>query len=160
MRILVLLLIFIVSCTHTERRSEKDHAIYFIDTFLNRGISFEEIKSVLKEPDEIEVSKVSEKIYRYEGKSTKLLKWNFGVNDEGMVEWIGYHPRSNSLLDRVEILPFTLKRYNCKKKTEPDERVPHVIDDFTFFECAEGRIRAYYNIHGEVEDIVISRHIK
>ena len=148
------------SCMQFQQKKNKTEennlALSLMENFLNDGALFKEIKKILGEPDESYKRKnMSEKIYVYNNKNNNLKEWKFGVDDGGKVTWLNHEPWSNPLLDRVEILPQTWKKYHCKKRSEPDTRVSHVIEKFTFFECAGGKIRAYYNVHGEIGTIYV-----
>ena len=153
-----LALIFgIISCVNNAQK-EKNVALSLIDNYLQKGATIEEIEKILGRADRImKLKGIQEKIYDYNNKINALLEWSFGADEMGRIVWINHKPWSNPLLDRIEILPETFKKYNCKKKTEPNKKVPHVIQEYTFFECAKGKIRAYYNIHGEISTIAVNR---
>ena len=176
MKHLIMLLIAIVSlcttsCTQQANRTsrkEKNTPSLLIDDFLKKGSSLKKIKSILGEPDKIttyrdmhekarEHHSIPKRItfYLYHNKMTQFQEWNFSIDEKGHVVGIAYDPFSNPLLNRVETLPQTWKKYNCKKKRKPDTRISHVIQDYTFFECAKGKIEAYYNMHGEITYIGI-----
>ena len=151
-----LAILWMTSCNQFVQ-DKKEIGLSFIENFLQKGATSEEIKKLLGEPNRvIKFKRISEIVYIYDNKINNLPEWKFGVNKVGQIVWINHKPWSNPLVDRVEILPVTWKKYNCKKKTRPDKSVPHVIKDYTFFECAEGKIRAYYNIHGEISTIVVA----
>ena len=74
-------------------------------------------KKLLGEPNRvIKFKRISETVYIYDNKTNNLPEWKFGVNKVGQIVWINHKPWSNPLVDRVEILPVTWKKYNCKKK--------------------------------------------
>ena len=148
---------WIVSCVDIARKN-KNITLSLIDDFLKKSVEVEKIKKILGEPSRImKLKEVPETIYIYNNKKNNLREWNFGIDKKERVVWINHKPWSNPFLDRVEILPGTWKKYNCKKKIEPNKSVPHVIQEYTFFECAEGKIRAYFNIYGEISNITVNR---
>ena len=147
----------LISCNHTAKKRQLD-ALSFIDDFLKNGTTVEETKKYFGDPNKIsKIKGVSETLYDYRNKEYPTLRWRFGVNDSRQIEWFNYRPGANPLLNRIEVLPTTFKKYNCQKKRKPDTRVPHVIREYTFFECAEGKMRAYYNTHGEISLIAVNR---
>ena len=153
-------LLFLASCASSVSQKEENIPLAFIENFLENGGNLKKVKEVFGEPDEkIKFKGDREMIYEYRNKKYKGREWNFGIGHDKKLLWINYRPWGNPLLGRVEILPRTLKKYNCQKKTKPDTRVSHVIEDFTFFECAGGKIRAYYNFHGEISSIVVIRRV-
>ena len=168
---LIVFSVWIVSCTQLESvdSNKKNFPLLIIDNYLQKGASLEEIKSLLGEPGERityknlhqkaqEFYKIPKDIafYNYYDKVTKFQEWSFTVNSMGKVEGMAY-TGSHPLLDRVEVLPETWKKYRCKNKVIPDTRNPNVIQDETFFECVDGRIKAYYNKYGEIESITVAR---
>ena len=100
---------------------------------------------------------IPHKIYDYNNKVNGYKEWSFAVNKAGKVVWLNHIPWQNPLLDRVERLPDTWKKYDCKKKTRPNTTVPHFVQEDTFFECAGGKIKAFYNVHGEIDTIFVGR---
>ena len=153
-----------LSCTQTERKiTKKDVVLPLVAQSLKKGISFNEVKNLLGDPHEtVNFEDFSGTVYYYHSKVTQFRDWSFSVGQKGNVIGILYRPLSNPFLDRVEVLPMTWKEYDCKKKRKPDTRVSHVTKDYTFLECAGGRIKAYYNMHGEITDIAIEpkKHTK
>ena len=149
-------LITLMSCTQLEiqKYKKENTALSLIENFYHDGAFFEDIKKILGKPDDVYKGS-TEKIHSY--KNNNLKEWSFGVNNTGSVAWLIYNPviSNNSLLSRIEILPQTWKKYHCRKKRKPDTRVHHVIRDFTFFECAGGKIKAYYNKYGEIRSISV-----
>ena len=152
------------SCTGTDIQEnnprEKNSSISLIEKFFHKGASFEEIKKILGEPSEMYSYKdIPEKIYAYNKKTNRFKKWSFGVDKAGKVVWLNYKPRNdnNSLLDRVEILPQTWKKYRCKKVSVLNTSNPRITYEDTFFECAGGKIKAHYNVHGEIGIIEVER---
>ena len=164
MKASIVLLTFLgfASCMRFEAREEagkKNLAFSLMEDYLARGASFEDVKKTLGEPARMykHEGKSFPEIYVYNNKVNNFKEWSFAVNEKGEVIWLNYMPWDNSLFDRVEVFPETWKKYRCKRKTRPDKRVAHVIRKHTFFECAGGKIRAYYNIHGEIGTIVVER---
>ena len=150
--------LFLFSCASSTSKKEGNAPLNFIEGFLENGVSLTKVKRTFGEPHEImDVKQIKETVYEYKNKSNDLTEWSFGASDQGEIVWFNYEPWFNPLLDRVETLPTTFKKYNCKKKQKPDTSVPHVTQNYTFFECAEGKIRAYYNIHGEISTIAVNR---
>ena len=151
-------LFLLASCSSSTLHKKETAPLSFIEKFLQNGATLTDIKNTFGEPHNIiKTKQVAEVVYDYDDKENQGNKWDFGVNKNGELVWLYYRPWGNPLLNRVEVLPSTLKKYNCERKRERDTRVPHVIRDFTFFECAEGRIRAHYNIHGEINTIAVNR---
>ena len=158
----------LISCTKFDQRKQakgqekskkvESLARSIMENFLHKGASFEDIKNILGEPVRMyKYSDNSPEVYVYNNKVTGYKEWNFAVDKKGSVVWLNYMPWNDSLFDRVEILPKTWKKYHCKKKNKTDASVPHIIREYTFFECAGGRILAYYNVHGEIGTIFIKR---
>ena len=141
--------------------NRENSALYLIEKFIQEGMSIGEVKKHLGKPQKTLIFKDTpdETAYYYRRKSDNSHKWGFGVNKLNQVIWLHYSPWGNPLLDRVEILPETLKKYNCKKKSEPDNSTPDLIQNHTFFECTNDKIkfRAYYNRYGEIRSIAANR---
>ena len=149
---------FFASCSSPIPKKTKDTPASFIENFIENGANLEKVKGTFGESNQkIKIKDIQETVYKYINKKHRGREWSFGIGKDKKLVWINYRPWGNSNLDRVEILPTTFKKYNCRKKREPDTRVAHVIRDYTFFECAKGKIRAYYNIHGEISSIAVSR---
>ena len=147
----------IISCNNIPQNNQ-NIALSFIENFLEKGATIEEVKEIFGEPHRVRTYKeIKEKMYDYDNKENSLEEWTFGADKAGDIVWLNHKPRSNPLLDRKEILPITWKKYHCKMKTKTDRRVPHVIHTDNFFECAEGKLRAYYNLHGEISTIEANR---
>ena len=158
-----LCLLGMTGCASIEKQSEtkknnEKFALSFIEEFFRDGMSFDEVKKRLGEPHEIFDFKntPNEMAYYYYDKKNNLNEWSFGVNNKfAQVTWMFHYPRGNPLLDRIEILPQTLKKYGCQKKSKT-EHLPGLTRELKFLECADGRIRARYNKYGEIEYIVVS----
>ena len=105
-------------------KEEANMPLGFIEGFLKSGVALTAVKRVFGEPYNImNVKQIKETMYEYNNKNNELVEWIFGVNDQGDVVWFGHEPWLNPLLDRVETLPTTLKKYNCKRKRKPDASV-------------------------------------
>ena len=149
-------LVWMLSCTHAE--SKNNLAYSFIEKFLHNGMSLGEVKKIWGKPDEIfKIPNIPYDIYGYNNKKTKFKEWSFTVDKNGEIASLNYEPDSDPLLDRSEILLQTWKKYHCRKKRKMDTSVKHVVSEVTFFECADGKIRAYYNVYGEVSTIAVER---
>ena len=163
----------VFSCNHAVRKhpddapqsikqkiQQKDTGeLFFIEHFFKHGATVKDIQKYFGPADDIvSIKQVPEKIHEYNNKEKEwpAYKWAFGVNKSGKIKWLNYRPWENPLLDRVEVLPTTLKKYSCKKERKPDKSSIHFIVDETFFSCAGGKIMAYYNIHGEISLIEIN----
>ena len=150
--------LFLFSCTRPTPKKEKNVPLVFIEDFLENGASLAKVKRIFGEPHETtKLKQIKETMYEYKNKSNGLTEWIFGAGDRGEIVWLNYKPWFNPLLDRVETLPTTFKKYHCKKKRKPNTTISHVIQDYTFFECAERKIWAYYNVHGEISTIEVNR---
>ena len=158
--ILLYFITYITACSNVKIQDErKNFALSLIDNFLQEEISLNKLRKSLGNPHKTHIFKdtPNQTAYFYRNKKNNLHEWSFGVDNSGHVVWINHTPWFNPLLDRAEILPQTWKKYRCQKKTKPDKRTPHVIRQYTFFECARGKIRAYYNKYGEISDIAVSK---
>ena len=156
--LLSLYISLLASCMQLSSSKKNELSLEIIETFLKGEYSVGEIEGLLGKPDEVEKYEGEDKqIYSYNNKKNNLREWRLGANKNNKITWIIYIPWENPLLDRMEVLPNTLASYNCKKKTKPDKRVPHVIHNYTFFECANGKLRAFYNMHGEIRNIAIHK---
>lgn len=161
---LIIIMNWITACTlvktQGERTSNSENiALSLIEKFIRDGISLDEVKERLGKPHKALTFKDApdETAYYYRNKTNNLHEWGLGVNKSNQVTWITHTPWDNPLLDRVEILPKTLKKYHCKKKSKPDNSTPDVVRRHRFFECANGKIRAHYNKYGEIGEIDASK---
>ena len=158
------MILLAVSCTSInskenpqDKTKKEGYSVDIIEKFLHKGMSLGEVKKILGNPDEVfRIPNIPYDIHAYNNKRTKFKEWSFAVDKSGEVASLNYEPGSDPLLDRMEVLPQTWKKYHCKKKRKL-ERTKHAVGEVTFFECAKGKIRAYYNIHGEVSTIVVER---
>ena len=152
-------LLFLVSCTNSISPKKENIPLAFIEDFLENGGDLKKIKDAFGEPAEkIKFKGDKEKIYyKYTNRKNQRREWNFAVDKNEKLTWINYSPWNNPLLDRVEVLPTTLKKYNCQKKREIKTINSHAIKEVFFFECVQGRIRADYNVHGEIRNIAVAR---
>ena len=157
----IILILLAVSCVYInpkDKIKERKSSIQIIEKFLHKGMSLGEVKKIWGNPDEVfRIPNIPYDIHAYDNKTTKFKEWSFAVDKSGEITSLNYEPSSDPLLDRIEILPQTWKKYHCQKKRKWDTSIKHVVNEVTFFECAKGKIRAYYNVHGEVSTIVVER---
>ena len=152
-----IIFLWTISCSNTPQKNQ-NIALSFIESFLEKGATIEEVKEIFGNPHRIKTyKKIKEEMYEYDNIEHSLVEWIFGVDKSGNIVWVNHKPWSNPLLDRIEIFPITWKKYRCKKEIRPNRSNPHVIQNYRFFECANGKLRGHYNLHGEISTIEVNR---
>ncbi len=157
---ILLLLIFLMSCSTTKMQSDNYVTTVWkiFDKVSNKTLKVEELSSTFGDTKEKykHPKKKHTVAWLYRDRETHFQEWSFEISNGKKIESVLYYPNESYRHEfTIEKIMANWKNLNCIHKTR-QELSPGLIKTVTYLDCDNSQRIITYNMYKEVESILVN----